>query len=162
MSTARTTSIGTTRTGTKMHIAYKNRRWCAGDYTHSTRNFGVITNTTEIDDTQIADAVAGMDVCEKCAIEINHIARDANRRFLAVTYNGTGEPIAYWLGTQSACLRFVDRERSQDERVTTHTITQVAESMTWEQARDQTFVPDPDAQGRVLWSGTWTELERHA
>jgi hypothetical protein len=87
---------------------------------------------------------------------------NSEQKFLAVTYNGTGEPIAYWLGTQFACLRFVDRERSQDERVTTHTITQVAESMTWEQARDQTFVPDPDAQSRVLWSGTWTELERHA
>ncbi len=87
---------------------------------------------------------------------------NSEQQFLAVTYTGSGEPIAYWLGTQSACERFVDRERSQDERVTTHTITQVAESMTWEQARDQTFVPDPDAQSRVLWSGTWTELERHA
>ena len=83
-------------------------------------------------------------------------------KFLAVTYTGAFEPIAYWLGVRSACERFVDRERAQDERVTGHTITQVAPSMTWEQARDQTFVPDPDATRSVLWSGTWTELERHA
>jgi hypothetical protein len=83
-------------------------------------------------------------------------------KFLAVTYTIDGEPIAYWLGAESACVRFVDRERAQDERVTTHTITQVAPSMTWEQARDQTFIPDPDATRSVVWSGTWTELERHA
>lgn len=87
---------------------------------------------------------------------------NTEHKFLAVTYNGDGEPIAYWLGTKSACDRFVDRERVQDERVTTHTITAVKPSMTWEQARDQTFVPDPDAARSVLWSGPWTELERHA
>ena len=83
-------------------------------------------------------------------------------KFLAVTFNGDGEPIAYWLGAESACVRFVDRERAQDERVTTHTIKAVKPSMTWEQARDETFVPDPDATRSVVWSGTWTELEGNA
>lgn len=87
---------------------------------------------------------------------------NTQQKFLAVTYTSDGEPIAYWLGTESACERFVDRERAQDDRVSTHTMKAVKPSMTWEQARDEIFVPDPDAARSVLWSGTWTELERNA
>ena len=80
-------------------------------------------------------------------------------KFCAVTYDAQQQPIDYWLGTKLACERFLTRSRQQDERVKHTRSFHVEQETTWEQMRDELFPRDPNAKGRVIWSGTWAELE---
>lgn len=81
------------------------------------------------------------------------------KKFCAVTYDSDMTPIGYWLGTFPACERFGKRERNQDERVSMFIINEVDSKTTWEQKRDELWPADPNAKGRVIWSGTWSELK---
>jgi hypothetical protein len=80
-------------------------------------------------------------------------------KFCAVTRNANGEPMGYWLGTRAACERFAERELSDWEDAEAATIEEVDPSTTWEQMRDLLWPSDPNAKGRVIWSGTWSELK---
>jgi hypothetical protein len=81
------------------------------------------------------------------------------QKFCAVTYDNAGVPLWYWLGTKEVCERRTRLEWNQDIRVSSSFIDEVDPLMTWDQMRDLLWTADPNAKGRVIWSGTWEQLE---
>lgn len=84
---------------------------------------------------------------------------NTEQKFCVVTRDNDGVPLWYWLGTKEVCERRAQLERVQDKRVSSSSIDEVDQSTTWDQMRDILWPSDPNAKGRVIWSGTWGDIK---
>jgi hypothetical protein len=66
--------IGTTKTGTKTHLLYSNRPWCAvdGANIHATHRNNITASMT-VEISEIETTIENMDMCKKCMAGINSV-----------------------------------------------------------------------------------------
>jgi hypothetical protein len=64
--------IGITKTGTKTHMIYANRPWCAIDGGWNTGRSNII-KSMQVEYSEIENTIENMDMCKKCMCGIQRV-----------------------------------------------------------------------------------------